>query len=353
MSVRTERLIRIYNRLRRGPVTIEIISKWAKGAAIQVSDRQLYRDLNELKSLQIAEGENVVEFVDEKNRKTWKLEYDEESEKFSQFDINSFYLLKNFAPYAILEARRSSLEKLEKTFYKSLSKNKYQQHIQGNELYLRKTNFNENMYGPAEHKQIEEVIWALHNNRQIIIEKEKINPANIHFKKDAFPVTMCPLELIFHRGRAHISGLSENHDLLIFSIDKSLVFHLTNTPFNRKKLTKVYKNKMLPLFGISEPQQNKTYSVKLEFTREYGESMKNFFWHHTQKWSSLKNGNYMLELKCSIGRELVGFIAVGLDKVKVHQPKVLRELMIKKYNRTVFVYETDTCITEEEANKDY
>ena len=70
MSLRLQRLIRTYNRLRRGPVTIEIISKWAKTAGINVSDRQLYRDLNTLTSLRIAEGENVVEFVDEKNRKT-------------------------------------------------------------------------------------------------------------------------------------------------------------------------------------------------------------------------------------------------------------------------------------------
>ena len=115
MAARLERLIRIYNRLRRGPVTIEMISNWAQTAGIKVSDRQLYRDLNELQRLQIAEGENVVEFVDEKNRKTWKLEYEEEpGEKISPFDINSFFLLKNFAPYAILEHRKSSIEKFEK-----------------------------------------------------------------------------------------------------------------------------------------------------------------------------------------------------------------------------------------------
>lgn len=94
MSVRLERLIRIYNRLRRGPVTIEIISKWSKSAGINVRSSQLYRDLNTLQNLQIAEGENVVEFVDEKNRKTWKLEYNAEAEKVAQFDINSFFLLK-------------------------------------------------------------------------------------------------------------------------------------------------------------------------------------------------------------------------------------------------------------------
>ncbi|MEJ7675008.1 MAG: hypothetical protein WKF59_20485 [Chitinophagaceae bacterium] len=51
MGNNIERLIRLYNRLRRGPVTIDIISKWAKNADINVSTRQLYRDLNSLQHL--------------------------------------------------------------------------------------------------------------------------------------------------------------------------------------------------------------------------------------------------------------------------------------------------------------
>ncbi len=84
MSNNLERLIRIYNRLRRGPVTIEIISKWAKGADINISTRQLYRDLNSLQHLHFADGENIIEFIDEKNRKTWKLEYEGTSMKLQR-----------------------------------------------------------------------------------------------------------------------------------------------------------------------------------------------------------------------------------------------------------------------------
>ncbi|RYX99790.1 hypothetical protein EON78_02655 [bacterium] len=61
----------------------------------------------------------------------------------------------------------------------------------------------------------------------------------------------------------------------------------------------------------------------------------------------------MLELKTTIGRELVGFIAIGLDKIKVHQPKILKDLMIKKYNQSKTILELDLPILEEEANKDY
>lgn len=355
MSVRLERMIRIYNRLRRGPVTIEIISQWAQAAGIKVSNRQLYRDLNELERLQVAEGENVVEFTDEKNRKTWKLEYEEEpGEKISPFDINSFFLLKNFAPYAILESRTSSIEKFEKIIYKSLSKTKYQQYIQANELYMTRTNYMDNLYGEVEHKQIEELIWALHNKRCIVIEQEIINTANLHLPEDAFPLSMLPIELMFHRGRVHIAGLgARDNRLLIFAVDKDLRFRLTNNTFNRKKLFPDYQQKVGVLFGISEPINNKVHHIKLEFTKGFAESFKNFFWHHTQQWQVMQNGNYMLHLHCTIGRELIGFIVFGLDKIKVHQPKTLKNLVLKKLKQNVAVYEHNLPIEEKEANKDY
>ncbi len=354
MAAHLERLIRIYNRLRRGPVTIEIISAWAKSAGITVSDRQLYRNLNQLKTLQIAEGENVVEFTDEKNRKTWKLEYEEESEKITQYDINSFFLLKNFAPYTILEQRKSSIEKFEKIIYKSFSKNKYQQLVEAGELYLRRTNFFDQMYGPIEHKQIEDLVWALHNKKAILIESIAINPANIHIHKDEFPLKMYPLELVFHRGRAYIAGVSAlEGQLLIFAIDPNLKYSLTNETFNRKKIQGAYYQKIETLFGISDPINDKVYNIKIELTSSFGLSWMNYFWHHSQRWQLLKNGNYMLYLKSSIGRELIGFLVFGLDKMKVHQPKILKDLLVKKMEQTVEIYKQDLPIDEETANKDY
>ena len=229
-----ERIIRVYNRLRRGPVTIEIIYQWAKNAGIDVSKRQLYRDLNKLQHLKFTEGENVVEYTDEKNRKTWKLEYDESSETITQYDINSFFLFKNFVPFTIMEQRKDSIEKFERILYQHFSKNKYQRFIEANELYLKKTNFYDNLYSIDEHTEIEDLIWALHNKKAIRINSIAINPSNIDLKKIAFPLLLYPMELLFHRGRVHISGLDVKNQLLIFTIHKELLYDLTNETFNRK-----------------------------------------------------------------------------------------------------------------------
>ncbi len=339
MSAHAERLLRLYNRLKRGPVTIEIISKWAKQAGIDVSERQLYRDLNQLKTLHVNDTEKIIEYADEKNRKTWKLEFKDSLEKITAYDINSFYLLKNFAPYSILEERKLSIEKFEKIIFKNLSKNNFQQYIQANELYLRKANYNENLYGKDEHAQLEDLIWALHNNKAIKITDEVLNTADLKIAKSDFPLLMFPMELVFHRGRVHIAGFNKIRQFLIFAIDRQFHFSLTNESFNRKKYSSEYKVHFEKLYGISEPSNKQIYNIKLEFAENYGESYKSFYWHHSQRWEKLSNGNYVLHMHSTISRELIGFIAIGLDLVKVKQPRVLKDLVIKKLQDTLAVYD--------------
>ena len=353
MAAHIERLMRLYNRLKRGPVTIEIIAKWAKGAGIEVSERQLYRDLEQLKQLKINDGESIVEFVDEKNKKTWKLEFKEASDKITTYDINSFYLLKNFAPAAILNERKDSIEKFETVLFKSLSNNKFQQYIQANELYLQKSNYNEIMYGLIEHQQMEDLIWALHNSKKIIVEKDFINTSNINVAENVFPITIAPIELIITRGRVCIGGVSNEGKIFFFTIDKQLQFKLTNEKFSRKKIYPTYKNYYDSLFGLCNPISDNVHNLKIEFTDSYGESMRTFFWHHSAKWKLLKNGNYMLSLNCSVNRLLVGFVAIGLNKIKVHQPKLLKNLVLKKLQNTVSLYVDDLEVDERVGNEGY
>ena len=353
MSAYIERLIRIYNRLRRGPVTIYIISVWAKNAGIDVGERQLYRDLNTLLNLKFTEGENVVEYTGEKNQKTWKLEYESTSEQISQFDINSFFLFKNFVPNSIQQHRKESLEKFEKILYKSFSQNKYERQAEAAELYLRKSNWWDISYGEIEHKQIEDLLWALQNKRAIIVLSDEINSSVIDLKKYPLPVKLWPMEMIFHSGRVFITGLHATaKKLLVYSLYDNFKIELTDEVFNRTKHLKSYREQIDSRLTIEENKEDKIYNIKLEFSHGYGLAMQKVFIHNTAKWKELKNGNYMLEMKCGISRSLIGFIGHSLDQVKVHQPKVLRDLVIKKFRDTLDVY-NGKDIDEEKANHDY
>ena len=61
----------------------------------------------------------------------------------------------------------------------------------------------------------------------------------------------------------------------------------------------------------------------------------------------------MLHLQCGIGRELVGFVAGGLDKIKIHKPKILKELMIKKFTQSALINEKNLGVSEQLANEGY
>jgi hypothetical protein len=134
-------------------------------------------------------------------------------------------------------------------------------------------------------------------------------------------------------------------------LEKSLQFSVTAEKFNRKKYEVAYHVYMKKLYGISAPINDKIYKIKIEFTESYGNSFKNFFWHESQRWEQLANGNYMLHFHCSIGRELIGFLALGLSKVKVHSPVILKNILIKKLQESIDVYKTNAPLDEEIANK--
>jgi predicted DNA-binding transcriptional regulator YafY len=210
------------------------------------------------------------------------------------------------------------------------------------------------MYGEIEHEKIEELLWALQNKRIIVISEDLLNCANLHLPENAFPLHMYPLELVFHTGRVHLSGLAVNSkQFLLFAIDETFKYHFTNEGFNRKKLMPIYNQGFDRMFGIAAPMNNRIYTIKIEYTQSLGESEYKFFLHHSQKWSRMKNGNYMVTFKCSIGRELFGYLGFMLDKIKVHQPKVLKDLFVKKAKQIAAIHEQNLELDEEVANADY
>ena len=61
----------------------------------------------------------------------------------------------------------------------------------------------------------------------------------------------------------------------------------------------------------------------------------------------------MFEVHCCINRELIGWLANGLDKLKVHQRQILQELLLKKLQQTIGIYQQNLTPNEAIANEDY
>ena len=125
MSKKSKNLLRIYNRLKRGPVNIEVIKQWAKSHDLNISERTLYRYLDELEDI-VQHNEKLIITEGEKNKKTWKIEYDKSSAKLNEFDIQSYLLFKNLMPLPLVKSREETFDRIENLFYKNYSKSNFE-----------------------------------------------------------------------------------------------------------------------------------------------------------------------------------------------------------------------------------
>jgi len=338
MASRIERLIRIYNRLRRGHVTIEIIKKWCFDVNIQISERQLYRDLDDIGSYLRFDKEKLIVFENEKNRKVWKIEFEGKEESLTTWDINSFYLLKHFAPRSISITREASLNKLEKILYPQVSKSKFEKLSVANTLLFNSTNFFEYAHDMFEHKLLEDIIWAIQNQKKLIIDKNTHESTCLQ-RNYNFPALLCPLSIVNHRGAIYISFYEEkSRDYFFLAMYQLINVELTNLTFNRRKLERGFIKYQSSIFGVTGNIDKKIYNILIETTHDIGESFAKYKCHASQEVVFSKNGKTYLKFNCGINRELVSYVAMWFDHMKVLKPLKLKKILIQKLKDTDALY---------------
>ena len=339
MSCKIERLIRIYNRLRRGPVTVDILHKWTKQTEIIVSPRQLHRDLQELCNLKLNEDEKVVmEELGDKNQKIFKLIFtNNDEEKLDDYDLNTYNLLRNFAPWSIIEARKSSLEKIDTLLYKQISNHKTERTFKTIE-HSRSTQFYEYLHFGEVQDKIEEIIWAINNNKQIIIKVWALDMFLFHKQDGQFmdnpkaitSLLINPICLLHHRGEIGFCfTLASTNEFWYFTITQYFTIQLTNNSFCRKEAEDIFETEMSKRFGIHNTIDDKVFDIELQVNPQISNYIKHFFWHKTQEFRM--EGDYLImTMKCGISVELIGWIAMWLDQIKVLQPLELQQKMMEQ-----------------------
>ena len=346
MASRIERLIRIYNRLRRGPVTIEVIKQWCADANIQISERQLYRDLNDIDRYLQFDKEKLIVFENEKNRKVWKIEFDGKEESLTSWDINSFYLLKSFVPKSISTAREISLNKIENFLYPQVSKSKFEKLSIANNLLFNSTNFFEYVHDLTEHHLLENIIWAIQNHRKLVVDKNSHESTCLQ-RDYGFPTLLCPLTLSNHRGAIYISFYEErSKDYFFLALYQLINVELTNLTFNRKKLEKGLSIYQSSIFGVTANIDNKMYHILIETTHDIGESFVKYKCHESQKIEFTRSGKTQLKFYFGIFRDLVSYVAMLFDKIKVVKPIKINNLVLKNLIDTYNFYLSKVSVIE-------
>ena len=344
MADKTTRILMIYSRLRRGPVTIEILKDWALSNDIFISERSLYRDLKEIEKIVLLDNERVVVTEGEKNRKTWKIEFNSASNALNDNDLTTYALFKNFAPLSLTKAQEESLHKFESFFYSYFSKSHFEDKAGLLNFQISATHFYENTDSKDYRKVLADTVWSIQNQRELIIKRLDFDYTSIPKSID-FPLSFLPVQLLYHRGEIHLVGFTKQDNIfLVIAIEQLTDYKLTNEMFSSKHLQKKLKDDLSRRFGITENIDNRVYDIEIEFSEMTGFFMKNIFWHQSQKFKRLKNGNHLLSMKCGINRELVGWIFQWMSNAKVIKPQILKDAVRNKLEDIFELYREEKSL---------
>lgn len=322
-ATKSEILLHLYSRLQQSPCTIAILQDWKRKNNYDLSNRTLYRYINELSNSIKIHGQKIEVGTGEFNKKTWKIVHTKSSKELNNSDINAHYLSKVFVPKDILKIKKSSFLKFENQFHERNSKSKLEFSVDAFSLGLDSSGFYEMQYTEHQLVIIERMIWAIQNKRKIIVEK--LNPyfdseADRIFAKDK----IYPLSLLNHRGLLHMCCYNETDErIVVIGFDAFEELTPTNEIFKSKKYIELYNQFTKTHFGVTQNIVEKVYNIELEIDQVTGYYMSQFFWHYDQKFELKENKKFRMTFSCGLNGELVGWIIQWMNNLRVVKPKQL------------------------------
>ena len=78
-------------------------------------------------------------------------------------------------------------------------------------------------------------------------------------------------------------------------------------------------------FGIHDSTDPKIYTIKIHISKSAGLHLSKRYFHSSQSFTQLKDGSFMMEMKCCINIELIGWVMSWLEHMKVLEPIALKE----------------------------
>ncbi|MBD3749957.1 MAG: WYL domain-containing protein [Sphingobacteriales bacterium] len=301
MSSKSTRLLFLYKELRKGPLDIIKLKSISKQKDWIVSDRTLYRYMDELERDFQVEGENIVINTMENNKKQWKITFDgDEKEHITENDIITFFLLKNYIPQSIRQNREHFFDKFYEWCWKRLSKSKTYFYINNQPNCFINTDFAETVYTQKEQSFLRLLIEAIQELKTLKI-KYQFDYTSLH-KSTSEYLTIIPLKIILHRGTLHICYLNINDEQInLLALDQ--IIELKHEDYYLKKqIPQNFENLLENLFGITNNIDEHIYDIELEISSTLGEFIKRRSWHPTQIFNLLENGNYLMTMRCGINR---------------------------------------------------
>ncbi len=347
-----ERLKHIYGLLSHRPQTIESLQAELKALGAAVSNRQLYRDMEDVGNYFLRAGERLELKNQEFNRKLYVIKRTGDASAINSFDVDTYMLNALVIPSSIASGRKRSLDKFRDIFGVYLNNGKVEHSANWDGLSLLNTHFNEIIFDDHFQQTFNEILWSVANHRSIEIIDCKGDSVSI-YRSLSFPFIFHPLKIIFHRGSFFVAGIIDStRKCLVLDLFQISAYKLSNQSFPFKKEMSVIDKNLKTRFGISQNIDSEVYSVILEFPSITGEFVKTHVWHHSQTFENMPNGNIRMYLKCGINRELIGWIYMWMGHVKIVQPERLRQYHQEQLHSILKAGESDALVYNDLSKPD-
>lgn len=335
------RLKQIYLMLSHSPHTIESIQAVLKELGAVVSNRQIYRDLEDVGRYFLRGEERLEQRNQEYNRRIYCINSDIDGENISNYDIDSYLLSKLVMPIGIEKGRSQSVLKFRKIFAKHLNSSKVENNSNWNGINMLNTHFNEIPFDQNFQPRLDEILWSVSNHRALEITSYTGDSVSI-YRSVTFPFIFQPMKLVYHRGGFFVAGLIESDKrCLVLDIYQIQEYKLSNQTFPFKKELPIIENNLQGRFGVTQNISDMIYDVILEFSSTTGKYVMAHIWHHSQRFEVSADENLRLHLRCGINRELLGWIYMWMGNVKIVEPQILKNYFVEQTKLIQKAYESN------------
>lgn len=335
-----EILIKIYFLLKEKPYAVEDLHQKLVSLEIELSKRSIYRYLEKLEVALNYENEILEIETEENNKKSYlirqpKKEFILPNGEWINFLNNNYIFQSNFN---FTETDKSVNNKiLEVIKSKAPLKSQIVSLLNSTNNFYDSTNFGEIMLTNQHKKLVYKFLYYFSTNCSITIKKYSdsvVDQGNIPLINSP----LLPLKIWYHRGNYSFSFFSsEESKVYTLEIDmiESISYHEYNEDFLTPKenlLSGIENN-----FGYHSPLIKGVHEIVLQFPPNPGEHIKNRFWHKNQRFERLQDGTIQMHFETEINIELIGWIGMWLDNVKILKPEILKSHFMKKLNNMVLI----------------